>query len=476
MDIKGNCTEIWNECLRIIRQIIEPAQYETWFEPIKAVAFVDSRLTVEVPSDWFREYIESAYLDVLRKTLQRVIGPKAKLVYTFRSVSNQPAMRIPGQPVPTPENPAVTVMSQPTDRPSPFVYPGLPHKVKINPRLNPVYSFANLVVGECNKLGISAGENISMAPGRTPFNPLFIFGGSGLGKTHLAQAIGIAVKERFPDLVVLYVTGNEFKTQYMDAVTVLNKLTDFMAYYMRIDVLIVDDIQALLGPRCQDAFFNVFNHLHQNGKQLIFTSDRAPADLRNFEDRLLSRFKWGLSVQLTQPDYATRLAMLRSRAEREGVVIPDDVLEFIAGRVRKNFRELEGTLISLIAHSSVERGRPLMELAASITETLVGEEKSDVNMEKVQNSVCEYFNISREELVSKSRKRQIVQARQIAMYLCRNMISNCSLAAIGAEIGGKDHATVLHSCMTVSDLMATDKVFRKYVTDIENMLAPCDNH
>lgn len=476
MDIKGSCTEIWNECLRIIRQIIEPAQYETWFEPIKAVAFADSRLTVEVPSDWFREYIESAYLDVLRKTLQRVIGPKAKLVYTFRSVSNQPAMRIPGQPVPTPENPAVTVMSQPTDRPSPFVYPGLPHKVKINPRLNPVYSFANLVVGECNKLGISAGENISMAPGRTPFNPLFIFGGSGLGKTHLAQAIGIAVKERFPDLVVLYVTGNEFKTQYMDAVTVLNKLTDFMAYYMRIDVLIVDDIQALLGPRCQDAFFNVFNHLHQNGKQLIFTSDRAPADLRNFEDRLLSRFKWGLSVQLTQPDYATRLAMLRSRAEREGVVIPDDVLEFIAGRVRKNFRELEGTLISLIAHSSVERGRPLMELAASITETLVGEEKSDVNMEKVQSSVCEYFNISREELVSKSRKRQIVQARQIAMYLCRNMISNCSLAAIGAEIGGKDHATVLHSCMTVSDLMATDKVFRKYVTDIENMLAPCDNH
>ena len=476
MDLKGTCTDIWTECLRIIRQIIEPAQYETWFEPIKAVAFVDSRLTVEVPSDWFREYIESAYLDVLRKTLQRVIGPKAKLVYTFRSVSNQPAMRIPGQPVPTPENPAVTVMSQPTDRPSPFVYPGLPHKVKINPRLNPVYSFANLVVGECNKLGISAGENISMAPGRTPFNPLFIFGGSGLGKTHLAQAIGIAVKERFPDLVVLYVTGNEFKTQYMDAVTVLNKLTDFMAYYMRIDVLIVDDIQALLGPRCQDAFFNVFNHLHQNGKQLIFTSDRAPADLRNFEDRLLSRFKWGLSVQLTQPDYATRLAMLRSRAEREGVVIPDDVLEFIAGRVRKNFRELEGTLISLIAHSSVERGRPLMELAASITETLVGEEKSDVNMEKVQSSVCEYFNISREELVSKSRKRQIVQARQIAMYLCRNMISNCSLAAIGAEIGGKDHATVLHSCMTVSDLMATDKVFRKYVTDIENMLAPCDNH
>lgn len=472
MDNRNTYIEIWAECLNIIRQIVEPVQYETWFEPIKAVSFVDSTLTVEVPSDWFREYIESAFLDVLRKTLHRVIGQKAKLVYVFRSVTNQPAMRIPGQTVPTPENPAVTVMTPPSDKPSPFVYPGLPHKLKINPRLNPVYSFENLVVGECNKMGITAGENISMAPGKTPFNPLFIFGGSGLGKTHLAQAIGIAVKEKFPDLVVLYVTGNEFKTQYMDAVHVLNKLTDFLAYYMRIDVLIVDDIQALLGQGCQNAFFNVFNHLHQNGKQLIFTSDRAPVDLKNFEERLLSRFKWGLSVQLTQPDYATRLAMLRARSEREGVVIPDEVLEFIAGRVKKNFRELEGTLISLIAHASVDRDRPMMEIVASITETLVGEEKTDVSMEKVQQSVCEYFNISREDLVSKSRKRQIVQARQIAMYLCRNLISNCSLASIGSEIGGKDHATVLHSCMTVADLMSTDKVFRKYVNDIENMLVP----
>ena len=471
---KEQYIEIWDACLQIIRQIVEPGQYDTWFRPIRAVAFEGSKLTVEVPSDWFREYIESAFLDVLRRTLKRVIGPDAKLVYTFRSVSNQPAMRIPGQSVPTPENPAVTVMTSPSDRPSPFVYPGLPHKVKINPRLNPAYNFANMVIGECNKMGITAGENIAAAPGRTPFNPLFIFGGPGLGKTHLAQAIGVAVKEKFPELVVLYVTANEFKTQYMDAVAVLNKLTDFLAYYMRIDVLIVDDIQALMGPGCQKAFFDVFNYLHQNCKQLIFTSDRAPVDLKNFEERLLSRFKWGLSVQLTQPDYATRLAMLRLRAEREGVVIPDDVLEFIAGRVKKNFRELEGTLISLIAYSSVEQGRTMMELAESITGNLVGEEKTEVNMEKVQQTVCDYFNISREDLVSKSRKRQIVQARQIAMYLCRNLISNCSLAAIGSEIGGKDHATVLHSCMTVSDLMLTDRVFRKYVNDIEGLLVPSE--
>lgn len=471
MENKERHIDVWNNCLHIIEQIIEPQQFTTWFKPIRALSLVESKLTVEVPSDWFREYLESAFLDVLRKTLKRVIGTDAKLVYTIRPVQNQPAMRIPGQSALTPVNPPVTVVTQPSERPNPFVYPGL-HRIKINPRLNPVYSFENLIEGECNKMGVTAGVNISTAPGKTPFNPLFIFGASGLGKTHLAQAIGIAIKEKFPELVVLYVTGNEFKTQYMDAVNVHNKLTDFLAYYMKIEVLIVDDIQDLMGQGCQNAFFNVFNHLHQNGKQLIFTSDRAPVDLQNFEARLLSRLKWGLSVQLSVPDYGTRLQMLRSRAEREGVEMPEEVLEFIAGKVKTNFRELEGTLISLIAYSSVERRRSMLELAASITENLVGEVKNEVSIEKVQKSVCEYFNLTREDLLSKSRKRQIVQARQIAMYLSRNLVANCSLATIGAEIGGKDHATVLHACVTVSDLMATDKVFRKYVSDIESVLVP----
>ncbi len=461
--------EIWDNCLEIIGQLVEPQQFKTWFLRIRPVSFEDSKLTVEVPSLFFQEYLESAFLDILRMTLRRVIGEDARLGYKVRPVSSQPPMRFPGQQTATPENPQVTVNTQPAANPSPFIYPGL-QKVRIDPRLNPAYCFANLVEGECNKMGVTAGLNIAGAPGRNVFNPLFIFGGPGLGKTHLAQAIGIAVKEKFPDQVVLYVTGNEFKTTYMHAVSVLNKLTDFMAYYMKLDVLIVDDIQDLLGPGCQNAFFNIFNYLHQSGKQLIFTSDRAPVDLQNFEERLLSRFKWGLSVQLTNPDYKTRLRMLRLRAEREGVDIPDEVLDFLALRVKTNFRELEGTLISLIAHASVERDKPMLELAASITETLVGEEKTDLNIDKVQRSVCEYFNISRDDLVSKSRKRQIVQARQIAMFLSRNLISNCSLAAIGQEIGGKDHATVLHACTTVSDLMATDKLFKKYVTDIESML------
>lgn len=471
MNTQERHIEVWDNCLRIIEHIVEPQQYATWFRPVRPVSLEGSRLTIEVPSDYFREYLESAFLDVLKMTLKRVIGAEAKLIYTLRPVQGQRAMSFPGQQVLTPTNKPVMISSTPADSPSPFVYPGL-RKININPRLNPSYCFANFIEGECNKMGITAGRNISFAPGKTPFNPLFVFGGSGLGKTHLAQAVGISIHEKYPDLVVLYVTGNEFKTQYMDAVHVQNKLTDFLAFYMKIDVLIVDDIQDLMGQGCQNAFFNVFNHLHQNGKQLIFTSDRAPVDLQNFEERLLSRFKWGLSVELSRPDYKTRLAMLRSRAEREGVEVPEEVLEFLATRIRSNFRELEGALISLIAHSTVHSGVSMLSLAENITDTLVGDERPDMDISKVQAAVCDYFNITREDLLSKSRRRQIVQARQISMYLCRNYIPNCSLSTIGAETGGKDHATVLHACATVADLMVTDKLFKKYVGDIESSLVP----
>ena len=470
MENIGNHIDRWNNCLQIISQIVEPQHFETWFKKIRPVSLIDSTLTVEVPSDFFREYLEESYLDVIKKTLKRVIGADARLNYLIRPVSNQQPMRLPEGPGNPPVNKSVNISSyQPSGNPGPFVYPGL-QKIQIDPRLLPVYNFDNLISGECNKLAISAGSDIARNPGRTPFNPLFIFGGPGLGKTHVANAIGLAIKEKYPDLVVLYVTGNEFKTQYMDAVYVRNKLTDFLAFYMKIDVLIIDDIQDLVGQGNQTAFFNVFNHLHQNSKQLILTSDRSPAELQNFEDRLLSRFKWGLSVELTNPDYETRLAMLKARAFREGMSIGEDVLQYLASNIQTNFRELEGALISVAAYSALSKEENSIELASRVTRKIVGEDTSNITIDKVQKAVCDYFNITRDALLSMSRKRQIVQARQISMYLCRNLITNCSLSTIGAESGGKDHATVLHACATVTDLMATDKFFKKYVSDLEKIL------
>ena len=462
---------VWNECLRIFEQNVDPKQFNVWFKTIVPVSLEDSTLTVEVPTDFFRSYLEDAYLPIIKMALRRVIGPDAKLMYKIHPVRREAPMVFSAAHGNVPENKSVMLNTfQASSNPGPFVFPGL-QKVKINPRLNPAYCFENMVKGECNKMGINAGVNISDKPGKTPFNRLFVFGGPGLGKTHLAQAIGIAIHDSYPDLIVLYVTGNEFKTQYMNAVH-QNKLADFMAYYMRIDVLIVDDIHELVGPASQNAFFNIFNHLHQSGKQLVFTSDRAPVDLMNFEERLLSRFKWGLSVELERPDMPTRLAMLKARCAREGVSVDVGVLELLANKIRSNFRELEGALISLIASATLCHEEITMELAEKVTGNIVSEEHEEVTMDKVQDVVCEYFNITRETLLSKSRKRNIVQARQIAMYLSRNLIGGCSLSTIGMELGGKDHATVLHACNTVSDLMSTDKLFRQYVSDIERMLVP----
>ena len=468
---------VWNRCLQMIQQIVEPQHFNTWFKPIRPVSLNESTLTVEVPTEFFREYLEEYFLEVLKKTLKRELGVAAKLQYMVRPVKVQPAMTYPAAHGQAPVNKPINVVGSfpQTSNPGPLVFPGTAaHRVQVNPHLNPIYCFGNLIEGECNKMGITAGESISNAPGKTPFNPLFLFGGPGLGKTHLAQAIGISIKEKYPEQVVLYVPANRFKTQYMDAVTVKNKLTDFLAFYMKMDVLILDDIQELVSPGAQNAFFNIFNHLHQSGKQLIFTSDRPPVELQNFEERLLSRLKWGLSVQLEKPDFSTRLSMLKARCFREGVSISDDVLIYLANRVKTNFRELEGTLISLLASATLAHKEVTVAMAEKITGNIVGEQKSEVTIDDVQKVVCEYFNISRETLVSKSRKRQIVQARQIAMYMSRSLINNCSLATIGSKIGGKDHATVLHACNTVSDLITIDKTFKRYVSDIQQMLVPAD--
>lgn len=461
---------VWNSCLEIIRDNVPSSTFKIWFDPIKVIGLDESTLTVEVPSEFFREYLEEHFLNLLSKTLRRVIGPNAKLVYNVEIIKDNP-VKYPQQSPHEVNNKPVTSHKYPAGISNPFVIPGL-QKLEIKSNLNPNYSFDNFIEGECNRLARSAGLSIAKNPGKNTFNPLFLYGGPGLGKTHLGQAIGIEIKERFPEKIVLYVAANRFQTQFMDAVNIKNKLTDFINFYQMIDVLIIDDVHEFADkPGTQNAFFHIFNHLHQSGKQLVLTSDRPPVDLQGLEQRLLSRFKWGLSAELTPPDKETRIAILKEKSFKEGITLPDEVLDYIASRVKTNIRELEGMLVSLMAHATLTKKKITLQLAQEVIDSIVNiPPVSELTIGKIQTVVCNYFSIPSEILLSKTRKREIVQARQIAMYFSRNMTKN-SLASIGAQLGGKDHATVLHAYTTVCDLMDTDNSFRQYVTDIEKQLS-----
>lgn len=460
---------VWNNCLQIIKDIIPPSSFKTWFDPIKAVKFFNSVLTIEVPSHFFREYLEEHFIDLIGKTLRRVIGQEAKLEYNVRVVSNEETVTLPQQNFQELTNRSVPFPNQGGQFANPFVIPGLQQR-QIDPQLNPNYNFNNFIEGECNRLARAAGLNIAMNPGKNTFNPLFLYGGSGLGKTHLAQAIGIDIKEKYPDKIVLYVSANRFQTQFMDAANVKNKLTDFLHFYQMIDVLIIDDVHEFAGkPGTQNAFFHIFSHLHNIGKQLILTSDKAPSEMADLEQRLLSRFKWGLVAELIPPDFETRVAILKAKSYNDGITLSEDVINYLANSITTNVREIEGTLISLLAQSTLTHRKITLELAESLTDRFVSKNKIEISVGKIQKIVCDYFKIAPELFLSQSRKREFVQARQIAMYLSRNLTNN-SLASIGAQIGGRDHATVLHAYNTVKDLIDTNRSFRKYVTDIEKQL------
>ena len=460
---------VWNNCLQIIQDIIPPSSFKTWFDPIKAVKFYNSVLTIEVPSHFFREYLEEHFIDLIGKTLKRVIGQEAKLEYNVRVVSNEETVTLPQQNSQELTNRSVPFPNQNGNFANPFVIPGLQQR-QIDPQLNPNYNFNNFIEGECNRLARAAGLNIAMNPGKNTFNPLFLYGGSGLGKTHLAQAIGIDIKEKYPEKIVLYVSANRFQTQFMDAANVKNKLTDFLHFYQMIDVLIIDDVHEFAGkPGTQNAFFHIFSHLHNIGKQLILTSDKAPSEMIDLEQRLLSRFKWGLVAELIPPDFETRVSILKAKSYNDGITLPEDVINYLANSITTNVREIEGTLISLLAQSTLTHRKITLELAETLTERFVSKNKIEISVGKIQKIVCDYFKISSESFLSQSRKREFVQARQIAMYLSRNLTNN-SLASIGAQIGGRDHATVLHAYNTVKDLIDTNRSFRKYVSDIEKQL------
>jgi len=467
---------IWGNCLSFIKDNITPQAYKTWFEPIKAVKLTDNALSIQVPSKFFYEWLEEHYVKLLKVALNKELGDTAKLVYVIRMENTYGNKQPFTESIPSSQR--AQMQSQQVDVPTkskraelknPFIIPGI-RNVKIESQLNPNYNFESFLEGDSNRLARSAGMAVANKPGGTSFNPLLIFGGVGLGKTHLAHAIGVEIKDKYPEKTVLYISAEKFTQQYIESVKKNNR-NDFIHFYQIIDVLIVDDIQLLSGKAgTQDVFFHIFNHLHQNGKQVILTSDKAPVDMQDIEQRLLSRFKWGLSAELQHPDFETRIAIIKSKLYRDGVEMPEDIVEFLANNIKTNIRELEGAIISLIAHSSFNKKDITLELAKSIVDNYVKNTKREVSIDYIQKVVGDYFQMDVETLRSKTRKRHIVQARQLAMFFAKKL-TKASLASIGSQIGKRDHATVLHACKTVNNLAATDKQFRKFVEDLDKKLA-----
>ena len=467
---------VWNSCLAFIKDNITPQAYKTWFEPIQAVKLTDNKaLSIQVPSKFFYEWLEEHYVKLLKVSLNRVLGEQAKLVYVIRMENTYGNKQPFTEKIPSTNR--SNMASQEVDVPiknknpelkNPFIIPGI-RNVKIESQLNPSYNFDNFLEGDSNRLARSAGLAVANKPGETSFNPLLIFGGVGLGKTHLAHSIGIEIKDKYPEKTVLYISAEKFTQQYIESVKKNNR-NDFIHFYQIIDVLIVDDIQLLSGKAgTQDVFFHIFNHLHQNRKQVILTSDKAPVDMQDIEQRLLSRFKWGLSAELQHPDTETRISIIKNKLYRDGVDMPEEIVEFLANNIKTNIRELEGAIISLIAHSSFNKKDITLDLAKKIVDNYVKNTKREVSIDYIQKVVSEYFQMDVDTLQSKTRKRHIVQARQLAMFFAKKF-TKASLASIGSQIGKRDHATVLHACKTVDNLASTDKQFNKFVDDINKKL------
>ncbi|MFO8086380.1 MAG: chromosomal replication initiator protein DnaA [Bacteroidales bacterium] len=477
-DQKADPTIVWENCLKVIKDNINYQSYKTWFDPIKPLRLTNNVLTIQVPSQFFYEWLEEHYINLLKKTIRKELGASGRLEYSIvmdnTYTGAQPyTVNMPTSNKKATKNPPVSMPldlnnNNSKEIPNPFIIPGI-KKIKVNSQLNENYSFDNFVEGDCNRLARSAGYAVGQNPGKTAFNPLFIYSKVGLGKTHLANAIGIQVKNNFPEKTVLYVSAEQFVNQFIDSVR-NNNHNDFVHFYQMIDTLIIDDIQFLSGKeKTQDVFFHIFNHLHQKGKQLVITSDKAPVEIQGMKPRLLSRFKWGLAADLQVPDLETRMAILEQKLYSEGVDMPDEVVEYLAYSIATNIRELEGALISILAQSSLNKKAITLELAKQMIDKYVKNTSKEISIDYIQKIISDYFNIPIEMIVSKTRKREIVQARQLAMFFSKRYTKS-SLATIGLHCGNKDHATVLHACKTVSNLVDTDKQFFNYVNELDKKI------
>ena len=455
-------TELWGKCLGIIRDNVPGTAFNTWFSNTKPASYKAGVLTIFVPSQFVYEYIEAHYVDLLGAAIYRTFGEGTQLNYRVLT-DRQNQLTVDQGSEKQPAKPVVEQKKGDNAAPGAIAVP----VQDLDPMLRNNYSFDNFIEGLSNKLPRAAAESIALKPGKTVFNPLFLYGASGVGKTHLANAIGLKVKELYPELRVLYVSAHLFKVQYTDSVR-KNTLNDFINFYQSIDVLIIDDIQEFVGvEKTQNTFFHIFNHLHQNGKQLIMTCDRPPVMLQGIEDRLITRFKWGLTAEIERPNLELRRSILADKMRREGIVMSPSVLEYVAENVTDSVRELEGILISLHAHSALYGREIDLALAERVISKAVRVVEKELTVEDIVHTTCEYYHVKDESIYTSSRKRDIVLARQVAMYLTHKHLPNLSLARIGQCIGSKDHSTVLHACRTIEEQIGVDKAVELAVGDIE---------
>ena len=461
-------TTVWNDCLRVIQEEVAEQSFKTWFVPIKPHRLEGNVLTIQVPSQFFYEWLEEHYVHILKKAISAVIGSGAKLSYSVvvdQGATDGGTINLPNKTTRKSGSNGDQVAKSYS---SPFELQSVESHYQSS-QLNVNYTFESYIEGDCNRLARSAGQAVAQKPGITSFNPLMLYGGVGLGKTHLVQAIGNEIKQNLPDKFVLYVSSEKFTNQFMDAVK-NNKIQEFQNFYLHVDILIIDDVQFLAGKeKTQEIFFHVFNHLHQCGKQIVMTSDCPPRDLKGLQERLLSRFKWGLTADLQQPDLETRIAIIHKKMEEDGIYIPEEVVEYLAYSVDTNIRELEGVLISLIAHASLNRADIDLELAKQTLKNIVHDIETEVGVDYIQKTVSEYFHVKVDEMKDKIRKKEIVIARQTAMYFCKEY-TNHSLKSIGYHFGGRDHSTVIHAVQTVNDMMDIDSHFRESVEEIRKKL------
>lgn len=461
--------DAWQNCLSQIQAQTSAEEFAKWFLPIVPLEFDGSKLRLRVPSKSFVDQIEGRYINVLRPLIAQSFGCQTRLCYavpksepqTIQSATNSSTQSVPTRINPTNiQNPGLII-------------PGLVQKVtpRFDPQLNHNYTFETFIEGECNRLVRSASMAVAVNPGNsTPFNPLYIYGDSGLGKTHVAQAIGNEISLRHPELQVLYVAMSKFQSQFQ-AATIEKNIPNFIHFYQGVDVLILDDIQELSGkPGTQNAFFNIFNHLQMSGKQLVLISDKPPVELKDIEERLLTRFKWGLSAQIHIPDYQTKIKIIKAKAARLGAEIPTDVINYLADNISANIREIEGAISSLVANTSFMGKKITISLAKEILKGYISLYQKEITIDHIIDTICEQMNVDKERLLSAERTREVAIARQIAMYLAKQL-TKIPLTAIGLALGGRNHATVLHSCKTISNLMETDQSFKLQVEDLEKLVS-----